>query len=71
MFGVFPLVPAYGRDCKSKAEVEKMFLDGKDFAASSGQYCSKRDFKPGQIIEVRYNKLRSFHSFTYKEPSNG
>lgn len=67
MFGTFPLVPAYGRDCKSKAEVEALFDSGKDFATANGPYCSKRDFPVGTRIEVRYNKLRSFHSFIVKE----
>lgn len=61
MFGIMPLTPAYGRDYKSKAEVEKDFLDGKDFQTCAGSYCSARDFPPGTEITVRYAKLRKVH----------
>jgi len=55
MFGVFPLVPAYGRDYKTKEEVEKDWKAGKDFQCVNGQYCSIRDF-PGQKVSIRFNK---------------
>ena len=60
------LIPAYGRDYKSKAEVEKDFNDGKDFTIAdvSSPYDGKYINKP-QVIEagvsivtVRYGKLR-------------
>ena len=55
------LTPAYGRDYKSKAEVERDFLDGKDFVFNHflGQtYCSIRDCQTGMRIKFRYNKER-------------
>lgn len=57
------LTPAYGKDYKSKAEVEKAFRDGKDFkdATQGGRYCSVRDFKEGTDIELRYNRIQSVH----------
>jgi hypothetical protein len=51
------VIPAYGRDYKSKADALKDWNDGKDFKdAVTGQYLSKRD----NIKEVwiRYNKLK-------------
>ncbi len=51
------VIPAYGRDYKSKADALKDWNDGKDFKdAITGQYLSKRD----NIREVwiRYNKLK-------------
>jgi hypothetical protein len=51
------VIPAYGRDYKSKADALKDWNDGKDFKdAITGQYLSKRD----NIKEVwiRYNKLK-------------
>lgn len=57
------LTPAYGRDYKSKAAVEKDFIDGKDFricdmsSPDDGRYCSIRDFKKGDKVTIRYSKL--------------
>lgn len=52
--------PAYGRDYKSAKEAQEAFLSGKDFVMDSpgqgGTYCSVRDFAPGTIVEVRFNK---------------
>ena len=58
MFGVFPLVPAYGRDYKTEYEVVQDWLAGKDFKTVSGQYCSIRDF-PDTPVPVRFNRLRT------------
>lgn len=61
MFGLSPLTPAYGRDYQTKDEVVKaLLLDGKDFIAANGQYCSIRDLERLGIeeISVRYAKLR-------------
>ena len=64
MSGVIPtLTPAYGRDYKSEEQVLKSFNDGKDFTYNDisspydGKYCSIRDFKPGQRLKFRYDKL--------------
>ena len=57
MFGVFPLVPAYGRDYKTANDVKVDWLAGKDFKTISGQYCSVRDF-PDQSVTIRYAQMR-------------
>lgn len=57
MFGVFPLVPAYGRDYKTEYEVVQAWLAGVDFKTASGQSCSIRDFDK-MPVPIRFNKLR-------------
>lgn len=58
------LVPAYGRDYRSKASVEADFRNGKDFriadisSPDDGRYCSCRDFQKGTRVTIRYAKLR-------------
>ena len=56
--------PAYGRDYKNKILAKNDFLAGKDFVYENigghGRYCSKRDFKLGDVIELRYNKKADF-----------
>jgi hypothetical protein len=58
------LSPAYGRDYKSKKEVEEAFREGKDFLFESlsgghcGSYCSIRDFAEGVRVNIRYGKMR-------------
>ncbi len=53
------LEPAYGRDYKTKADVEKAFREGKDFI---GDYqlgfkpCGISDFAPGTRQMLRYRK---------------
>ncbi len=59
MFGVFPLVPAHGRDYKTANDVKADWLAGKDFKMASGQYCSVRDF-PGRSVTIRYAQMRRF-----------
>ena len=57
------LVPAYGRDYKSRAEVESAFEAGKDFQLASlfhgSGYVSKSDFEAGDSVTLRYKGLRS------------
>ena len=59
------LVPAYGRDYKSKGDAEKDFRDGKDFqiadisSPDDGRYCSVTDFSTGTPLNLRFKKLRS------------
>lgn len=59
------VVPAYGRDYKSKAEVMKDWNDNKDFKmVDFGQafsYINKADkakYAPNDTIKVRYDKMR-------------
>ncbi len=59
------LVPAYGRDYKSKAAFLKDWNEGKDFSLQSyngGGYCSIRDFANeavGSSVQIRFNRLAS------------
>ncbi len=67
-----PVKPAYGRDYKSAKAAREAYLSGKDFILCDissqwhGRYCSIRDF-PGQVMEVRYNKLTDL---VMVDPSN-
>jgi hypothetical protein len=63
MFGVFPLVGAYGRDYHNRADLEKDFRDGKDFQCADGRMCSIRDFKKGAVVSFRYAGTRKAISF--------
>lgn len=60
--GSYELAPAYGRDYKSKAEVEAAFRAGKDF---EGDYqlgfkpVGIQDFAPGATVMLRYKGNRS------------
>ena len=49
------LVPAYGRDYREAADVERHFLEGKDFySVDHRQYCSVRNFAPGVEVVLRF-----------------
>jgi hypothetical protein len=64
------LVPAYGRDYKSRKEVETAFEAGKDFQLASlfhgSGYVSKSDFEAGDKVTLRYKSLREVTSYTVK-----
>lgn len=47
MFGLTPIIPAYGRDYASAKAAQADFDANKDFRAANGRYCSKAD-----IIEL-------------------
>lgn len=57
--------PAYGRDYKSTKEVKAAFEQGADFEMLSimhgvdahGTYCSRRDFKVGTKVILRYKGM--------------
>lgn len=53
MFGVTPLRPAYGRDYKSKAEIEADLKANKDFTAANGQYINR-----DQLIELGLSSVQ-------------
>ena len=64
------LTPAYGRDYTNKANAEKDLRNGKDFVLNAPQgttYCSVRDFRAGDTLNVRYKALRNVASFKLKE----
>jgi len=57
------VVPAYGRDYKSKKEVQEAFDANKDFTindlfgGNDGRAVNKQDLQPGDVLNVRYKKL--------------
>jgi hypothetical protein len=61
------LIPAYGRDYKNKAEVEKDFYDNKDFIAQDlfrTGMINRQDllvFKDIKFVNIRYAKLTKVH----------
>ena len=62
--GSFELDPAYGRDYKNKADVEKAFREGKDFMGD--WQCGFKpigisDFSAGTTIILRYRQNRAVH----------
>lgn len=62
------LVPAYGRDYKTKEDALKAWNEGKDFRIETalsvwcGSYANKEDSKnfSGKHFKIRYNKLQDF-----------
>ena len=58
------LVPAYGRDYKSKKEVKEAFNSGKDFKIMDisnpwdGRYASRVELTEYRQVRIRYSKLR-------------
>lgn len=57
------VIPAYGRDYKTKKEVIEAWNDGKDFQIvdmfhGNGRYISKRDVieNPSIVVNVRYKR---------------
>jgi hypothetical protein len=66
------LLPAYGRDYKSEAEVIKNFQAGRDFEINyptGSTYCSIRDGVIGERVKLRYNKgtQELFYTITAKD----
>jgi len=63
----FNVVPAYGRDYKTKAEIIADWQAGKDFMQSSifsgGSYVNNSVNGPNVTICVRYANLRKVTSF--------
>jgi hypothetical protein len=57
------VVPAYGRDYKSQAEVKAAWASGKDFliqdlaSGQDGRYVNKDDAPKGGTMVIRYAKL--------------
>ena len=61
------LTPAYGRDYKSKAAIEKDFNDNKDFQLQpEGCYINKEQIQPGTKLQLRYKKLTQVTTLTVK-----
>lgn len=57
------IIPAYGRDYKSKAEAEQAWKDGQDFiiqnffSPDDGRYVNIHEMKKTDTAELRYRKL--------------
>lgn len=68
------IVPAYGRDYKSKKEVEAAWEAGKDFqindmsSPDDGRYINKDDATPGMVLNIRYDRLQKVHVVKVKPP---
>lgn len=64
MFGIAPLLPAYGRDYKSKKAAQADFDAGKDFTGADGRYLNKADLiadgKSGKIECRNADKRKLF-----------
>lgn len=64
------LIPAYGRDYKSKKAVLTDWNDDRDFIIASfshpddGRYINRPQFNPGDQITIRYSGLRKLLVFT-------
>lgn len=60
MFGVTPIVPAYGRDYKNKKDLIADFNANKDFQTPSGSYINKSQILEMNMstIQVRYSNNR-------------
>jgi hypothetical protein len=69
------LTPYNGKDYSAKAAVVEAFRSGKDFIFNDmssqwdGKPCSIRDFKVGDQVKLRYNKLRSVTYYQITEHS--
>ena len=57
-FGITPLVPAYGRDYSTVAQVKEAWLAEKDFETPTGQYINRQQFLAGSQVPIRYHQLR-------------
>ena len=70
MGGRIGLVPAYGRDYRSKAAVLKDLKAGKDFQIADmscpwdGKYTSIRDLGDYATVSIRYKRLENQAFFT-------
>lgn len=61
LFGIEPLVPAYGRDYLTPEEAQADFSNNKDFQTPSGPYTNRSDlakmFPDLERIRIRFNGL--------------
>jgi len=61
LFGIEPLVPAYGRDHMTLEEAQADFNKDKDFQTPSGRYTNRSDlakmYPHLERIRVRFNRL--------------
>jgi len=71
MFGLVPLMPAYGRDYKTLGEAQADFNKNKDFRTPSGPYTNKSDLEKlhpdMEDIRVRFDRLTDTGMLRIKE----
>jgi len=71
MFGLVPLMPAYGRDYKELEEAQADFDMNKDFRTPSGPYTNKSDLErmhpDMEDIRVRFDGLTDTGMLRIKE----
>lgn len=66
------LVPSYGRDYKTRDDVEAAWAAGKDFTICDVSSCyncaqiSNRDATIGMILNIRYKRLTRVHTIEIK-----
>lgn len=66
------LVPSYGRDYKSKKEVQEAWDGNKDFtindmsSPNDGSQINKQDATKGMTLNIRYKKLTQVHVINVK-----
>ena len=67
---IYTLTPAYGKDYNNKASAKEGLRSGQDFVWQhplGTTYCSVRDFREGDGLNVRYKQQRNTASFTLRE----
>ena len=59
MYGITPLIPAYGRDYRSKDAAIADLMAGKDFETPFGRYINLEQLRELGLkeVEVRYWKM--------------
>lgn len=68
------VVPAYGRDYKSRKEVKEAWESGKDFliqdisSPDDGRYVNIEDVPDGTSLQIRYKKLTQVLILKSKRP---
>ena len=71
MFGLTPLMPAYGRDYKELEEAQADFDKNKDFRTQSGPVTNKSDlermYPDMEDIRVRFDRLTDTGMLRIKE----
>lgn len=66
------LTPSYGRDYKSKAEVQDAWDSGKDFTIAdvmhpdSGRQMNRAQARAGTTVNIRYKRMTAIHVIKIK-----
>ena len=70
LFGIEPLMPAYGREYETPAEAQADFSKNLDFRTPSGPYTNKSDlakmYPDLEKIRVRFNRLEDTDYVLFK-----